>query len=212
MRAVTVLEPATARPAADGWTAYGWPRVDAPPHALVALRIPHAFTAGERYLREGWQSWSTPTVETLGTGAKRFGEPMPPAYGRRHWLYEPPYDGDESYHLWRSESATALIAEGSGVFVADGDGLQLAREQPADGRHPDVLYTPTQADPAALMRRCEDLGEPYAGISTWDSYKTLIDGPILAREAAIAARRLIVDPGSRLSTRTGSRATAPARR
>jgi alpha-galactosidase len=190
---IVVVEPAAAVRDDGGWLRCRWPRVEAPVHALVALAIPHVFAPGERYVREGWQSWSTPTVETIGTGVKRFGDRPPPRFGRRHWLYDPPYAGDESHHVWRSESATAVLPEGLGVFVAQADRLLVVREQRADGAHPPVWFAPRRAPAAEVAARvavAPPAVRPHAGWSTWDAHGTALTGAALEADLDAADLRL----------------------
>ena len=171
-RPLRTVDPAALTPAAGGWTAVGWPATGAAPHELVALRLPCRPRPGEVYVREGWQSWSTPAPARVGTGVVRPAAQEPP------WLRPPPrppappYRGDEAHHLWRSASATAYVDPGAAaVFVAADDGLLAVREEPADGRHPDVWIAPRAAEPAELATRLALPRPPVAapvGWSTWD--------------------------------------------
>jgi hypothetical protein len=191
--ALNVVAPASTLPVAGGWQRIVWPRVEAAAHSLVALRVPHPFAPGERYLREGYQSWSSPTLETLGAGTRRLPEPARPSFGRRHWLRRPPYDGDESCYVWRSETATAATGPGMGVWVADDEGLLLVREQPHDGVHPDAWFAPFRAgdsDIAARVGVAAPAARPHVGWSTWDAYGTGLTGAVLRDDVAFAARRL----------------------
>ncbi|HSD78707.1 MAG TPA: alpha-galactosidase, partial [Solirubrobacteraceae bacterium] len=177
----------------DGWTAFEWPRTGAGPHELVALRLAHSFAGGEAYMREGWQSWSTPVPARVGTGVRRAASAGPPRFGRRHWLLAPPYAGDESYHVWRSASATAYVERSSAVFVADAEGLAVVREEPAGGRHPVVWFAPRPAGDAELAARLTVARPPvlaYTGWSTWDAYGTDLRADDLLEELGAIERRL----------------------
>jgi alpha-galactosidase len=191
--ALLTVDPGGVAEHPGGWTSYAWPAVAAEPHALVALRVPHAFARGEWYLREGWQSWSAPAPATLGAGVRRPAAPARPQAGRRHWLTSPPYRGDESYHVWRSASLTAYVAGGEAVFVAGADGLAVVREQRADGGHPDVWVARRAATGDELASRLARPRPPAVartGWSTWDVYGPLVRGEALLADLDALDRRL----------------------
>jgi hypothetical protein len=190
---IRTVAPAATSASADGWLRSSWPATGADVHELVALRLAHTFAPGEAYVREGWQSWSTPILCRIGSGVRRLPSPSPPVCGRRHWLPQPPYTGDESHHVWRSETATAYLEGGAGVFVADGDGLLAIRAEPADGAHPDVLLAPRRVDPSELPARLPAVrpaAEAHAGWSTWDAYGTALTGDDLAADLRFAGHSM----------------------
>jgi hypothetical protein len=120
----------------------------------------------------------------IGEGVRRAPAPSPPRYGRRHWLAAPPYRGDESNHLWRSASATAYVERAGAVFVAGREELRVVREEPADGRHPTVWFTPRAVPKPELASRLagERRERPHAGWSTWDAHGPRLSGAALLED------------------------------
>jgi Melibiase len=188
-RPLRVVEPAAVIAHPGGWHEHRWPATGAELHEHVGLRIPHAFRAGEPYVREGWQSWSTPTSERVGTGVRRLPARRPQAFGRRHWLEAPPYRGDESYGIWRSATATVYAEPGATVFVSDEEGLLAVREERADGRHPAVWSAARKLPGDELAARLRVARRPavaHVGWSTWDAYGPALDADDLLDDTECA--------------------------
>lgn len=189
-----VLEPRNVR--SEGpWTSYTWPEPDLPPGTLVALPVPFPLEVGRRYLANGWQSWSAPTVRTLG---HQDAPPPPRGLCRRH-LLRLAGAGDASYDFFATADAVAGFTSGGGLLVADTEtGVLYAIRRHACSPHPPVRVA-TGDGPALVDELLDRAGglvpvRRPTGWSTWNAFSHRIDAgrvtTSLAGVRALAAEGL----------------------
>lgn len=187
-----VVEPA-ASASVDGWLRHEWPE-DLPRTGLVALRVPLPVRVGTRFVRNGWQSWSAPTVGRLGGRVTR-----PDGRAARamyHLFADPAYDGDESYDVLAADGFVAGFLSGGGVLVARPATGDLLAVREAGGPHPALWCASGDADAllADLLRRCAGRVPTRlpVGWSSWTAHGPRVDEALLDDELR-SARGLGLD-------------------
>jgi hypothetical protein len=170
----------------DGWRVFGWPGPDLPVGTLVALRVPFPAVPGERYLANGWQSWSAPCVRTLGGPA-----PPPPLPGlsRRH-LFRLAGAGDASYDLVATRDAVAGFTTGGGLLVVDARaGVLYAVRRHVGRAHPPVRVAtgdgPSYVDALLGLAGGRLPRDRPAGWSTWGAFGAEVDADRVTRSLGI---------------------------
>lgn len=179
-----IVEPAAVT-TVDGFQVASWPDVHASPAELVALRLPLPLAVGTRYLRNGWQSWSVPTMARLGDPPAA--RPHAAGLAPRHPYGAAPAAGDESYDVLVADGFVAGVLAGGALFVARADvgDLLVVREGP--GPHPDV-WSACGDGPATLRRlldRCAPAPglHPLRGWSSWSAYRTAVTAAAVTQVA-----------------------------
>jgi alpha-galactosidase len=176
------------------WRVHAWPDLDLPVGTLVALRVPFPAEAGQRYVANGWQSWSAPTVRRLGHE-----DAAPPRRGlsRRH-LFRLAGAGDSSYDMLVTAGAVAGFLAGGGLLVADPErGVVHAVRRHVGCPHPPVRVA--VGDGAALaddlLERAGGVSPPTSpvGWSTWGAFRAEFDADRLS--GALAGVRALAEEG-----------------